>query len=61
MFKLEAATLGGVFLEVGRAAMRKVVSGVMTFAHQRDDWNVCLPESNSTDSLNVCLPGTGTE
>ena len=25
----------GVFLEVGRAAMRKVVSGVMAFAHQR--------------------------
>jgi LacI family transcriptional regulator len=47
----------GVFLEVGRAAMRKVVSGVMTFAHQRGNWNVCLPESRSSSSLECMLAG----
>ncbi len=47
----------GVFLEVGRAAMRKVVSGVMKFAHQRGDWNVCLPESRSSSSLESMLGG----
>ncbi|NLY00937.1 MAG: substrate-binding domain-containing protein [Rhodopirellula sp.] len=47
----------GVFLEVGRAAMRKVVSGVMTFAHQRGNWNVFLPESHSSSSLESMLVG----
>lgn len=47
----------GVFLEVGRAAMRKVVSGVMAFAHQRGHWNVCLPESRSSSSLECMLAG----
>lgn len=47
----------GIFLEVGRAAMRKVVSGVMTFAHQRGNWNVCLPESSSSNSLDCMLAG----
>jgi LacI family transcriptional regulator len=47
----------GVFLEVGRAAMRKVVSGVMAFAHQRGNWNVCLPESGSGSSLQCLLNG----
>ena len=47
----------GVFLEVGRAAMRKVVSGVMAFAHQRGNWNVCLPESRSSSSLESMLAG----
>ena len=47
----------GVFLEVGRAAMRKVVSGVMTFAHQRGNWNVFLPESRSSSSLESMLAG----
>jgi LacI family transcriptional regulator len=47
----------GVFLEVGRAAMRKVVSGVMAFAHQRGNWNVCLPESRSSSSLECMLAG----
>ena len=47
----------GVFLEVGRAAMRKVVSGVMAFAHQRGNWNVCLPESHSSSSLESMLAG----
>ncbi len=47
----------GVFLEVGRAAMRKVVSGVMSFAHQRGNWNVCLPESHSSNSLESMLAG----
>ncbi|MDY0168329.1 MAG: DNA-binding transcriptional regulator [Thermoguttaceae bacterium] len=48
----------GVFLEVGRAAMRKVVSGVMTFAHQRGNWNVFLPESHSGSSLESMLEGS---
>ncbi len=47
----------GVFLEVGRAAMRKVVSGVMAFAHQRGNWNVCLPERRSSSSLESMLVG----
>jgi LacI family transcriptional regulator, galactose operon repressor len=47
----------GVFLEVGRAAMRKVVSGVMAFAHKRGNWNVCLPESHSSSSLESMLAG----
>ena len=47
----------GVFLEVGRAAMRKVVSGVMAYAHQRGNWNVCLPESHSSSSLESMLVG----
>ena len=47
----------GVFLEVGRAAMRKVVSGVMAFAHQHGNWNVFLPESNSSSSLESMLAG----
>jgi len=47
----------GVFLEVGRAAMRKVVSGVMAFAHQRGNWNVFLPESRSSSSLESMLVG----
>ncbi|MBN2293428.1 MAG: DNA-binding transcriptional regulator [Pirellulales bacterium] len=47
----------GVFLEVGRAAMRKVVSGVMEFAHQRGNWNVCIPESRSSSSLETMLEG----
>jgi len=47
----------GVFLEVGRAALRKVVSGVMAFAHQRGNWNVCLPESHSSRSLESMLVG----
>lgn len=47
----------GVFLEVGRAAMRKVVSGVMAYAHQRANWNVCLPESRSSSSLDCMLTG----
>ncbi len=37
--------------------MRKVVSGVMTFAHQRGNWNVCLPESRSSNSLECMLAG----
>jgi LacI family transcriptional regulator len=47
----------GVFLEVGRAAMRKVVSGVMTFAQERGNWNVYLPESRSSSSLESMLEG----
>jgi len=47
----------GVFLEVGRAAMRKVVSGVMAFARQRGNWDVCLPESSSGSSLECMLAG----
>lgn len=47
----------GVFLEVGRAAMRKVVSGVMAFAHERGNWNVCLPENRSSSSLECMLAG----
>ena len=47
----------GVFLEVGRAVMRKVVSGVMAFAQKRDDWNVYVPESNSTNSIECMLTG----
>ncbi len=47
----------GVFLEVGRAAMRKVVSGVMAFAHRHGNWNVCLPESSSSNSLECMLAG----
>lgn len=47
----------GVFLEVGRAAMRKVVSGVMAYAHQRGNWNVCLPENRSSSSLECMLTG----
>jgi len=47
----------GVFLEVGRAAMRKVVSGVMTFAQQQGNWNVFLPESHSSSSLECMLVG----
>jgi len=47
----------GVFLEVGRAAMRKVVSGVMAFAHQCGNWNVYLPESRSSSSLECMLEG----
>jgi len=47
----------GVFLEVGRAAIRKVVSGVMKFAHQRGNWNVCLPENRSSSSLECMLAG----
>ena len=47
----------GVFLEVGRAAMRKVVSGVMKFAHERGNWNVYLPESHSSSSLESMLVG----
>lgn len=49
--------LVGVFLEVGRAAMRKVVSGVMKFARERHDWNVFLPESHSSSSLESMLVG----
>ena len=37
--------------------MRKVVSGVMAFAHQRGNWNVCLPESHSSSSLESFLVG----
>ncbi len=37
--------------------MRKVVSGVMKFAHQRGDWNVYLPESHSSSSLESMLVG----
>lgn len=37
--------------------MRKVVSGVMAFAHQRGNWNVCLPESSSGSSLDCMLTG----
>ena len=47
----------GVFLEVGRAAMRKVVSGVMAYAHECGNWNVCLPESHSSSSLESMLAG----
>lgn len=47
----------GVFLEVGRAAMRKVVSGVIAFAHQRGNWRVCLPESRSSSSVQCMLGG----
>ncbi len=37
--------------------MRKVVSGVMAYAHQRGHWNVCLPESRSSSSLESMLTG----
>ncbi len=37
--------------------MRKVVSGVMAFAHQCGNWNVFLPESNSGSSLDCMLAG----
>ncbi len=37
--------------------MRKVVSGVMTFANQRGNWNVFLPESDSSSSLQTMLAG----
>lgn len=47
----------GIFLEVGRAAMRKVVSGIMSFAHQRGNWNICIPENRSDNSLECLLTG----
>jgi LacI family transcriptional regulator len=47
----------GVFLEVGRATTRKIVSGIMAFAQQRGTWNVCIPESHSGESLDCLLGG----
>jgi LacI family transcriptional regulator len=37
--------------------MRKVVSGIMTYAQQRGTWNVCIPESHSDQSLDCLLAG----
>jgi len=47
----------GVFLEVGRAAMRKVVSGIMSYAQQCGTWNICIPEDRSSNSLECMLTG----
>jgi len=47
----------GVFLEVGRATTRKIVSGIMAYAQQRGTWRVCIPESRSGDSLDCMLGG----
>jgi len=37
--------------------MRKVVSGIMSFANQCGNWNVCLPESQTGSSLDCLLAG----
>jgi LacI family transcriptional regulator len=47
----------GVFLEVGQARLRKVVSGIMAYAQQCGNWNVCIPESHSGQSLDCMLGG----
>ena len=47
----------GVFMEVGQATMRKVVSGIMAYAQQQGTWNVCIPESHSDQSLDCLLGG----
>lgn len=47
----------GVFLEVGRAAMRKVVSGIMSYAQQCGNWHICIPEDRSAQSLKCLLTG----
>lgn len=47
----------GVFLEVGQATMRKVVSGIMAYAQQHGNWNVCIPESQAGESLDCLLGG----